>query len=496
MKLRIGTSVLFLLQARTPSTAFSSPLSSHRVRKSPFTFIARGGGGSSDSNAIGSKNNIIECKATISPEEASKIGSQKSNSNGNNGNENNDEQVGTVREKIIKAAMGAIDITGPSTFIDKFAGIPFVNTSKLQNSSPRQHRVLFVLGGPGAGKGTQSENIVSEYKCIHLSVGELLRKERQRGDESPHAELIEKCLVAGQIVPVEISLGLVRNAMDEAVSGESDEKTRPKYGQPIFLVDGFPRNYDNLSGWTNNMPNYATCIGSLVYDCPIDVLEQRILSRAETSGRSDDNLESARKRFKTFQDQTMPVVHALEEVEKMQLLDDNGGNDISKLHVHHISGEGTIEEVWDATKQAMDGYVKNDVLSANSQLLNAIEAKDITTYASLTSVEMLSISQDEDATTAATKETKVSNDVNVNKVEDAFKSYEVLDECPGDVVNHISNAQIEIPSGTKAVVSYDREIEDKATGEIKSRFRETRIWSHDSNGWICIHFIRKPLTDV
>ena len=53
-----------------------------------------------------------------------------------------------------------------------------------------------------------------------------------------------------------------------------------------------------------------------------------------------------------------------------------------------------VEEVWDATKEAMNGYVKNDVLSANAQLLQAIEKKDIPTYASLTMLEMLSISQD------------------------------------------------------------------------------------------------------
>ena len=242
------------------------------------------------------------------------------------------------------------------------------------------------------------------------------------------------------------------------------------------MIDGFPRNYDNLSGCTDILPNHETCICSLVYDCPIDVLEQQILSMAETSGRSDDNLESVRKRFKTFQDQTMPVVNALEEVEKMQLLDETRGNGISKLQVRHIAGEGTVEEVWDATKEAMNGYVKNDILSANAQLLQAIEKKDIPTYASLTMLEMLSISQDEeDPALTAVKEANMSNDVDLKKVEDAFKLYEVLDECTCDIVNHISNSQIETSSGTKAVVSYDRRIEDKATGEIKSEFRETCV---------------------
>jgi UMP-CMP kinase len=482
MKIRVGTSILLLLQARASTTAFSSSLSSRLLnsKPAPFTlpssFVVRGG------------SSISNTRATVSSEETI--------------NSNNDFEQ-DVRDEITNAAMNAIDITGPSTYIDNFAGIPFVNTSKLnaltsQTTDKNQHRVLFVLGGPGAGKGTQSEKIVNEYKCIHLSVGELLRNERQRGDESPHAELIESCLVAGKIVPVEISLGLLRNAMDEAVATTA----KCNYGQPIFLVDGFPRNYDNLSGWTANMPNYASCIGSLVYDCSMDVLEKRILSRAATSGRSDDNLESARKRFKTFQQQTMPVVHALEEVEQMQKSADSSGNSASRLHIQHIVGEGSVSEVWDMTKDALNGYVKNDVLSANASLLQAIEAKDIQTYAALTSIELIASSQDKGKDIDINLEGVVKDNVvtsnekvDMGKVEKAFKSYELIDGCADGVVSRISNAKVEVRSGTKAVVSYDQQIEDKATGEMKSEFRESRVWSHEGKGWVCIHFVRTPLSE-
>ena len=46
--------------------------------------------------------------------------------------------------------------------------------------------------------------------------------------------------------------------------------------------------------------------GVLAYECPEQVLEERLLKRGESSGRSDDNIESIRKRFKTFQAETMP----------------------------------------------------------------------------------------------------------------------------------------------------------------------------------------------
>lgn len=98
--------------------------------------------------------------------------------------------------------------------------------------------------------------------------------------------MIEECLVAGKIVPVEISLSLVRKAMDEIYSSKpDDEKDETHYGNRIFLVDGFPRNWANLAGWTSEMPNYAAVIGSLVYDCPIDTLAR------------EENIESSRDKW-------------------------------------------------------------------------------------------------------------------------------------------------------------------------------------------------------
>ena len=402
-----------------------------------------------------------------------------------------DDEGYEIRQAIHSAALSAIDITGPSLQISKFTpDLPYVNTSKLNTrNQPKQHRVLFVLGGPGAGKGTQSAKIVDEYKCIHLSVGELLREERQKGDDSPHAELIEKCLVGGQIVPVEISLSLVRKAMDEACTSDAvagEGKIEKKYGQRIFLVDGFPRNFDNLSGWTSAMPEHAACIGALVYDCPISVLEERILSRSETSGRSDDNLASARKRFATFQGQTMPVVYALEEVQKLQ-----GEGTISKLRIEHIAGNASIEDVWQETKRAMDEYVKNDVLTANFLLLEAIHNEDIEEYSALCSDKLTQ--GDVEEKDASYKEIDEEN--KKSRLKRIFEKYEKIGisgkvSPKPTISNSISNAEVRVLDGTKAVVSYDRRF---MNGDEESVQRETRVWSHEERGWTCVHFVRKPL---
>ena len=61
--------------------------------------------------------------------------------------------------------------------------------------------VVFVLGGPGAGKGTQCSRLVKDFGFDHLSAGDLLREERQRPN-SPYGELINSYIKEGQIVPM------------------------------------------------------------------------------------------------------------------------------------------------------------------------------------------------------------------------------------------------------------------------------------------------------
>lgn len=157
--------------------------------------------------------------------------------------------------------------------------------------------VLFVLGGPGSGKGTQCDKILENFAGFeHLSAGELLRAER-RDPQSSHGLIIESCIKNAKIVPVEITVSLLLKAMQ----GSS---------QSNFLVDGFPRNADNVSGWDNVVGAKANVLGCLFFDCPESVMEQRLLARAETSGRLDDNIETIRKRFKGHLQDTMPIVQS------------------------------------------------------------------------------------------------------------------------------------------------------------------------------------------
>ncbi|VUG17280.1 DEBR0S2_03004g1_1 [Brettanomyces bruxellensis] len=163
--------------------------------------------------------------------------------------------------------------------------------------------VIYVLGGPGAGKGTQSAKLVKEYGFVHLSAGDLLRAE-QKDASSKYGELIANYIKEGRIVPQEITVALLRKAI---VNNYNQGKTK-------FLVDGFPRKMDQALAFENQIAHGKFV---LFFQCPEDVMLHRLLERGKTSGRSDDNMETIRKRFHVFEETSMPVVDYFEKQGKV-----------------------------------------------------------------------------------------------------------------------------------------------------------------------------------
>ena len=170
-------------------------------------------------------------------------------------------------------------------------------TNATPTFDPSQVTVVYILGGPGSGKGTQSTHLVQDYGFTHLSAGDLLRAEQDRPGSKVGAE-IKQYITEGQIVPMEVTVGLLEKAMKEKLQEKNSKKGR-------FLIDGFPRKMDQAVFFEANVCP-STC--TLFLDCPEDVMNERLLNRGKTSGRSDDNEESIKKRFKTFVETSMPVV--------------------------------------------------------------------------------------------------------------------------------------------------------------------------------------------
>jgi pyrimidine 5'-nucleotidase len=187
-------------------------------------------------------------------------------------------------------------------------------------------RMVAVLGGPGSGKGTQCERILREFPNIaHLSAGDLLREE-QKDPTSTHGATILHHIREGTLVPHEITMSLLLNAM------RNSDKT-------VFLIDGCPRDEGNKRCFEATLiaPGHAQLVGVLFYECTEQLMLDRILARAKTSGRADDNVDSAKKRFKTFATATKPVV---DEYREANLL-------------YEIDAMRTVDAVFQDTKQSL-----------------------------------------------------------------------------------------------------------------------------------------------
>ncbi|XP_042418866.1 UMP-CMP kinase 3-like isoform X1 [Zingiber officinale] len=195
------------------------------------------------------------------------------------------------------------------------------DSSMIQDSNgafpgDRKITVVFVLGGPGSGKGTQCSKIVENFGFTHLSAGDLLRAEIKSGSDNGYeaicflfncctfSTMISNMIKEGKIVPSEVTVELLKKAILES-------------GNNKFLIDGFPRNEENRSTFENVTKLEPEFI--LFFDCSEEEMEQRLLGRNQ--GRDDDNIETIRKRFRVFIESSLPVIEYYDQKGKVRKID-------------------------------------------------------------------------------------------------------------------------------------------------------------------------------
>jgi len=190
---------------------------------------------------------------------------------------------------------------------------------------------LILFGPPGSGKGTQSEKLVDKYGLLHLSTGNLLREEI--ANKTPLGIEAKKFIDNGQLVPDEVVIGMVDSYFDK----HKDAKG--------FLFDGFPRTVAQAQALDKLLALKKTDIATvLALDVSEDELVKRLLNRGKTSGRSDDtNDEVIRKRFSVYNNETSPVAEYYKKARKFK----------------NIKGEGSVEEIFAALRQAIDKTMAN-----------------------------------------------------------------------------------------------------------------------------------------
>ncbi len=177
---------------------------------------------------------------------------------------------------------------------------------------------LVLFGPPGSGKGTQSEKLIEKYGLIHLSTGDLLRKEMKAG--TPLGNEAKSLIEKGQLVPDEVVVGMISSALDANPEAKG------------FLFDGFPRTIAQAQALDRLLSLKKTAIHAVLFlMVNEEELIKRLVGRAQTSGRLDDaDPEVQRKRQEVYKNETLPVAGYYQNDDK----------------VSRVEGEGSIEEIF------------------------------------------------------------------------------------------------------------------------------------------------------
>lgn len=186
---------------------------------------------------------------------------------------------------------------------------------------------LILFGPPGAGKGTQSEKLITEYQLSHISTGDLLRAERAAG--TPLGNQANEFISKGELVPDGVVIGMVKNYME----------SKPEAAG--FIFDGFPRTIAQAEALDLMLAEFKTSI-SIVLGLEVeeDELVKRLLLRGQSSGRVDDQDEATiRNRFKEYQTKTLPLAGFYHEQGKYV----------------GVQGIGEIEEIFQSLCQKING---------------------------------------------------------------------------------------------------------------------------------------------
>jgi adenylate kinase len=185
---------------------------------------------------------------------------------------------------------------------------------------------LVLFGPPGAGKGTQAAFLSKEYQLIHLSTGDMLRKEI--ADDTPIGHAAKELISHGELVPDTLVIELIQERLD----------TNPCANG--FLFDGFPRTVPQAEALDTLLVHYGRNVSAMLsLEVEREELISRLMNRGETSGRSDDlDRNVIENRIQVYIEKTEPLIKYYLEAGKYE----------------SINGIGTIDEITERLKECID----------------------------------------------------------------------------------------------------------------------------------------------
>jgi len=172
-----------------------------------------------------------------------------------------------------------------------------------------------LLAPPGAGKGTQGDRIASIYGVRHISTGELLRA--QVANATVIGQQVKAAVERGDLVSDRLVLELVL-----------EEIARPESGDG-FVLDGFPRTMTQARlAYEWAVANHRTFHAVIHLEVPFDDLVTRLLRRAQVESRTDDTVETVRRRLAIYAENAEPMIewyrsrHILVEIDGVGPVDE------------------------------------------------------------------------------------------------------------------------------------------------------------------------------
>ena len=189
---------------------------------------------------------------------------------------------------------------------------------------------IVIFGGPGSGKGTQSDLIIEKYGLGHISTGEVLRKEINANTSlgKTAKEFIDK----GQLIPDELMIDILASVYDSFGTSHNG-----------VIFDGFPRTIPQAEALKVMLDKRGHKVAAMIeLDVPDSELTERLIKRGKESGRSDDNADTIKKRLTVYHNQTAPLI---------------GWYDGEGLH-HHVKGDGQLEVIFADICKVIDGIAE------------------------------------------------------------------------------------------------------------------------------------------
>lgn len=155
---------------------------------------------------------------------------------------------------------------------------------------------IVIFGAPGSGKGTQSEKLIEHYGLRHISTGELLRDNIARGTKL--GKVADVYISNGLLIPDELMVDVLADTL----------RNDTELIRRGVIFDGFPRTIPQAEALTKLLSELGTEVHAVVgLEVDEDELVQRMLERGKASGRSDDNIETIKKRLDVYHKQTCPL---------------------------------------------------------------------------------------------------------------------------------------------------------------------------------------------